>query len=203
MGAVAFAAGGLLAADRGPARGGEDTRTISPPPDFGAVERALDELRRDIAMRDDPLVPVPARGGREAFGGDVAVLLERLDRLEALITDSALASDSGSPRTRRSWRTIENDVRSLRRPTDIAEIRRFHDEHREDFDFQRVPFVLSLMGVRDVIDRFGWPESIEVHGTGMYELVYRLHPETEDMPGTLRLLCTSLETRSVVVQFDG
>ncbi len=200
VGVIAFAAGTLLATD-GPREYGTGPATVSTPIDLRAIEQSIADLQRTLATREDMLAPVTPTGGREVTGGGLAVVLERLDHIEALLAERSSGATAVGPRP--GWRAIETDLRSLRRPTDIAEIRRFIDEHKDDIEHSRVPFVLSLMGVREVIDRFGWPEQIEMRtSSGSYELTYRIHPATGTSQGTFQIVCTVLGTTTTYAYFE-
>jgi len=201
VGVVAFAAGALFGADGPPARGAGQP-TVQVPVDLRPIEQSLDELREMLATSDNALAPVLPGGGRDVPGGQLATVLERLDRIEELLAEGA-ASPATAAGRRPGWRAIETDLRSLRRPTDIAELHRFIDEHKDDIEHSRVPFVLSLMGVREVIDRFGWPEQIEMRTTGgSYELTYRIHPATASSQGTFQIVCTVLGTTTTYAYFE-
>lgn len=201
VGVVAFAAGALLVT-AGPPDRGAGTPAVHAPVDLRPIEQSLDELREILANRDNTLAPVRPSAGRDVPGGQLAAVLERLDRIEELLAEGA-ASPSTAAGRRPGWRAIETDLRSLRRPTDIAELHRFIDEHKDDIEHSRVPFVLSLMGVREVIDRFGWPELIEMRtSSGSYELTYRIHPATDTSQGTLQIICTVLGTTTTYAYFE-
>ena len=201
VGVVAFAAGSLLRGDGPPARGAGQP-TVQAPVDLRPIEQSLGELREILAASDSKLAPVLPGGGRDVPGGQLAAVLETLDRIEELLAEGA-ASPSTAAGRRPGWRAIETDLRSLRRPTDIAELHRFIDEHKDDIEHARVPFVLSLMGVREVIDRFGWPEQIEMRtSSGSYELTYRIHPATASSQGTFQIICTVLGTTTMYAYFE-
>ncbi|MEM6671836.1 MAG: hypothetical protein AAF726_03275 [Planctomycetota bacterium] len=195
---AAFVLGSRLSAAGAPERDSEPHLSSE---ELTRVRDLLDDALgyvNERARSDVELAPISPGGARQIPLTQIEGLVERIDavvrRLESLeSTGVGAGSLAGAPR---DWREVERDVDRLRRPTDQPALQRFVERYRETIEQSDVPLEISLLGVREVIDRFGWPEELLIPqiANGSYELTYRVAPETEDASGTITVYCTQFRT---------
>lgn len=142
----------------------------------------------------------------------VAEVLARIERsvlaLESRVQEGAiggLGQPAGQPG---SWRRIEGGLRYLRRPpvlTEVAPMAKYVIENEDElYGESGLPLEIALMGLRDVLDRFGWPDEITAPtGSGeSFHLSYRTgEPAEEGRPEpTLVIDCTQSQTLYIDVE---
>lgn len=195
---VAFGAGTRFAAKPGAERPAE---VVEPMDDLERVRELLADVverTNERARSDVELAPVEPRGERQIPASRIDELVTRLERITSRLDALESTGDRVRPGAgpRRGWRDVELEVDRLRRPADLPELQRFLTQHGETLARGEVPLEVSLLGVREIIDRFGWPEKMEVptNANGSYDLTYRIASETADSRGTIEIGCTQFRT---------